>query len=456
MFEPAPTNRNRAPQLAEKNPLIETAHRRAAEVQMLEQESPSAEEAVFRRLQETRRIVIFLFVGCLSALSNLIVIAILSHLALGWRFWVESAIATEFSLFVNFFLNNLLTFHDLPGVERRPWYIRLLRFHGAALVGNAVTVAIASLLLTYLRLSPVVSQTIAIFIAFIVNFLMHRFWTFRVKGATDKELADSIVYEGSGMGGYILSQRYPIGVSIIIPVLNEEAAIGRLLRRLSESMYESDLVYEVIVIDDHSRDDTVALATQVSDAYQLPVRIVAKQGKPGKAFSLLEGFAQARYSILAMIDGDLELPPEALPPMVQQLRKYQIVVGNRRGVYHREGLRHTFSLLFNEIICKWGFNLSCDVQTGIKVFYHDIYDTVDVHPGRWSFDLDFLAQANEYGYKISSYKVPFVSRKQGSSKVSTFRVALDILTHAILLKVRLIWGRLWGRYHKLPVESARS
>jgi putative flippase GtrA len=454
MFEPAPTNNDRAPKLMEKSSLIETAHRRAAEVQMLEQESASNQEAVSRRLQETRRIFIFLFVGCLSALSNLIVIAVLSHV-FAWSIWVESAIATEISLFVNFFLNNLLTFHDLPGVERRPWYLRLLRFHGAALIGNAVTVVISSLAVTYLHLSPVISQTIAIFIAFILNFLMHRFWTFRVKGAMEEGLYDSGVQDGSGMGGYVISQRYAFGVSIIIPVLNEEAAIGRLLRRVSNAMHEYELLYEVIVIDDHSKDGTVALTTQVSEAYQLPVRVIAKQGNPGKAFSLMEGFAQAQYSMLAMIDGDLELPPEALPPMVQRLRRYQIVVGNRRGGYHREGLRNTLSMLFNEIICKWGFNLSCDVQTGIKVFYHDIYDTVDVHPGRWSFDLDFLAQANEFGYRICSYNVPFVSRKQGSSKVSTLRVASDILIHAILLKIRIIWGRLWGNYRKIPIESAR-
>jgi putative flippase GtrA len=435
----------------EENSLVDTDHRRAAEVQFLAQESDSYQEAVSRRLQETRRILIFFFVGCLSAISNLIAIALLSH-ASTWSIWVESAIATEISLFVNFFLNNLLTFHDLPGVERRPWYLRLLRFHGVALLGNAVTVVISSLSVTYLHLPPVISQLIAISIAFVLNFLMHRFWTFRVTGAIPSNLHNSnaIIQDGVDMGGYRTSQRYPFGVSIIIPVLNEEAAIGAVLRRTGNAMHEYDLLYEVLVIDDHSTDDTVMLATQVSQTYELPVQVIAKQGIQGKAFSLIQGFAQARYSILAMIDGDLELPPEALPLMVHRLRKYQVVVGNRRGGYRREGLRNTLSMLFNEIICKWGFSLTCDVQTGIKVLYHDIYDTVDIHPGKWSFDLDFLAQANEFGYRIGSYNVPFERRKQGSSKVSTFRVASDILIHAVLLKVRIIWVRLRGGYRKLP------
>ena len=456
MLDPAPTNQNSAPLIAEKNFLIETTHRRVAGVKMLEQESASDQEVASRRLQETRRIFIFLFVGSLSAVANLVVIAVLSHLDLGWSIWVESAIATELSLFVNFFLNNLLTFHNLPGVERRPWYFRLLRFHGAALIGNAITVGVSSLSFTYLHLSAVISETIAIFIAFIFNFLVHRFWTFRVKVAKNEDPVDTIVYEGPGMGGYLLSQSYPVGVSVIVPVLNEEAAIAKLLRRLNESMHEYDLLYEVIVIDDRSKDGTVALATEVSEAYQLPARVLAKRGQQGKAFSLMEGFAQARFSILAMIDGDLELPPEALPHMVQQLRSSQIVVGNRRGQYHRQGLRHTLSLLFSDIVCKWGFSLLCDVQTGIKVFYHNVYDHVDIHPGKWSFDLDFLAQANEFGYKISSYKVPFMARKQGSSKVSVLRVSVDILVHAILLKVRIIWGRLRGRYPKTAVASKWS
>ncbi len=235
------------------------------------------------------------------------------------------------------------------------------------------------------------------------------------------------------------TSRYPQGLSIVVPVYNEVASVGKLLRRIDEVMKYIQYPYEVIIVDDHSTDGTVAIASQVKDEYHVPATIVTKHGKKGKSFSLLEGYALAQYAVLGMIDGDLEYLPESFPKMLQKLAVSHIVVGDRRGRYKRSSIRTYLSSLFNEIICNWGFQLPYDVQSGIKVFYHDVYDKIATHPGKWSFDLDFLAQAEAQNYRISQCNVGFDPRRSGMSKVIPYKVAIELLLHAVQLKFRITW-----------------
>ncbi len=233
--------------------------------------------------------------------------------------------------------------------------------------------------------------------------------------------------------------QYPKGLSIVVPVYNEVASVGKLLRRVDSVMKYINYPYEVIIVDDHSTDGTVDIAKQVIDAYHFPAQVITKHGKKGKSFSLLEGYALAQYEVLGMIDGDLEYLPESFPKMLQKLAVSHIVVGDRRGRYKRSSMRTYLSSLFNEIICNWGFQLPYDVQSGIKVFYHDVYDGIATHPGKWSFDLDFLAQAEAQNYRISQCNVGFDPRKSGMSKVIPYKVAIELLIHAVQLKFRITW-----------------
>src|SRR5690349_13161736 len=101
----------------------------------------------------------FLLVSLASATSNLLYIAALSHLT-ALPFWLISLTSTEFSMLVNFALNDRFTFRNLG--SNRVWYVRLGRFQVAAIGGNLLTAAIATLLHADVGLTPVVAQTIAI------------------------------------------------------------------------------------------------------------------------------------------------------------------------------------------------------------------------------------------------------------------------------------------------------
>ncbi len=153
------------------------------------------------------------------------------------------------------------------------------------------------------------------------------------------------------------------GISIVVPTLNECDNIGELLLRLDSAMVEARMLYEAIVIDDRSQDNTCDVARSVAQDKHLPVRVFTKQGQRGKAFSLLEGFAQAQYDVLALLDGDLQYPPDAIPKMVEKLKSADIVIGDRRVAYGGvDRFRGALSSIFTGVV-NLLFGLDTDVQS---------------------------------------------------------------------------------------------
>ncbi len=223
-------------------------------------------------------------------------------------------------------------------------------------------------------------------------------------------------------------------MSVVIPVFNEEGNIVPLAERMHRAFVQRGLVYELVFIDDHSTDDTRGRVRTLMR--QNRVRLYLKKGVKGKAQSIMEGVSYARHPIVAMIDGDLQYPPEAIPGMARDVagRRADIMVANRAE--HNEGLfrkfiSRSYSLIFNKYILK----LDYDVQSGLKVFRKEIMDFIDLHPTPWTFDMEFLTKARYIGYRIGSRDIVFEKRTSGKSKVGVLRSSLEIGLSAIKLRL---------------------
>lgn len=384
--------------------------------------------------QEVVRSLQFLSVSFASAFSNLLYIAVLSHLTT-LPFWLISLSSTEFSMVVNFVLNDRITFRDLD--SNRAWYVRLARFQVAALGGNLLTAGISTFMHEVVSLTAIYAQVVAILLTFFFNFLVHRFWTFRGNAAPSGGAQGAALSGAGGAVGELLRPRIT-GVSVIIPVRNERATMQPLLLRLHRAMTSQGLPYEALIIDDRSPDGTASVAAAVIEQYHLPGRVQVKRGKPGKSYSLMEGFDQARYPVLAMIDGDLELPPEAIPEMVKKLSRYDVVVGKRLNYSKNNSLRGQLSAAYNRLILRLFLGINIEVQTGVKVFWRLVYESMELNPGQWGFDMEFIAKALADGFRIGDYDVLFQKRQTGESKVNPIAVAGELLNSAIKIKLDIL------------------
>ncbi len=223
-------------------------------------------------------------------------------------------------------------------------------------------------------------------------------------------------------------------VSIVIPTLNEEANIHELCLRLAKGLASATEKYELIFVDDHSDDKTLAEIKAMQ--HQLPITVLLKKGKPGKSFSILEGIAAAQYGIIGMIDADLQYPPEVLPTMIEKITGggAGLVIGHRRENNSKLTRKIGTWLIYNFL--RLLFSVDADVQSGLKVFKKELAASIDPKTlGPWTLDLQLLQNAKRQKYLIASVDLVFCKRLHGKSKIHLFRAGSSIVFDALKIKL---------------------
>ena len=221
-------------------------------------------------------------------------------------------------------------------------------------------------------------------------------------------------------------------LDIIIPVMNEEGNVVPLVERINKVMKSAKIAYKLIFIDDHSTDNTIKSLNSLKANF--PIEVYTKKGKPGKAYSIIEGANYSKTANLAMIDADLQYPPEALPQMLDQMTDSGVVIA-KRSVAHGSKLRRFVSRSFSKIFGGILHNLNVDVQSGLKVFKKEVIEKIDtktVTP--WTLDLSLVLAARDMGFGISEVDIEFDQRTNGSSKISVVRASYEIGKNALKLK----------------------
>lgn len=222
-------------------------------------------------------------------------------------------------------------------------------------------------------------------------------------------------------------------LTVVVPVKNEAKNVISLTRRIHAALKKASIVYDIIFIDDNSSDDTVKILRELREKYPLIVR--SKKGKPGKAYSILEGAHLAKSEFVAMIDGDLQYPPELLPQMYDLAVTHGVAVGNRTK-RHTNFIRKFVSKSYRYLFGKVLMGMDTDVQSGIKVFRREIISHLsskDVTP--WTLDMPLLHTARELGYSAASVDMEFLERANGQSNIKVFRASTEIGVRALKLRM---------------------
>jgi dolichol-phosphate mannosyltransferase len=117
-------------------------------------------------------------------------------------------------------------------------------------------------------------------------------------------------------------------VTVIVPTINEAENLPELLRRIDAALRPA--TYEVLIVDDNSRDNTSEVCKELAKTYPLSL-FVRTEPKNGLSGAVLHGMAQAHGEFLCVMDADLQHPPEKLPELLAPLREgsADFVVGSR-------------------------------------------------------------------------------------------------------------------------------
>ncbi len=224
-------------------------------------------------------------------------------------------------------------------------------------------------------------------------------------------------------------------LSVIVPVFNEEDAIGNVIDSLARILQKNDISYEIVVVDDGSTDRTPQIAKNKSIVYiRNPVTI-------GYGASIKVGILKSKYNNIGIIDGDGSYPVEDMLSLFQYIEEFDMVVGARSGQFYRGSLikylsRNVFSWL---CIYVTGTYIP-DANSGLRIFRKEtILKYINSICAGFSFTttLTLLFLLNYHLVKFISIKY---YRRVGKSKVYPVRDTLR--SFQILLEMIIIYNPL--------------
>jgi glycosyltransferase involved in cell wall biosynthesis len=204
-----------------------------------------------------------------------------------------------------------------------------------------------------------------------------------------------------------------VDLSIVVPAYNEEQRLLPTLRRLHTFLRSQQLRFEIVVVDDGSRDGTAALVERTTATIP-ELRLVRQTPNRGKGAAVRIGMLAANGTLRVMCDADGSMPPEQLPALLAPILagKAAIAIGSRyaagaHSVTPQPRYRVLWSRLCNKVIQRTLVPGVRDTQCGFKAFTEEaareLFSVARIDG--WAFDLEILALARRRGIAIAEVGV---------------------------------------------------
>ncbi len=224
-------------------------------------------------------------------------------------------------------------------------------------------------------------------------------------------------------------------LSVVVPVFNEEPTVGGVVNRLKRVLGETGFRYEVIVVDDCSRDCSLEVARKEGvDVYRLGQHM-------GKGFALRAGFAKAKGDLIATIDSDGSHLPEELPLLLLAVAqgKADLVIGSR-FLNQREGttkrINKAGNTIFNRLIEFLTRSPISDSQSGYRVMTRQVLASMKLRSGTYEIESEMLVKTARKRFRVAEVPISFEQRTCGRSGIDPFRDGFKILVSIVSTFVR--------------------
>ena len=230
-----------------------------------------------------------------------------------------------------------------------------------------------------------------------------------------------------------MTQGNPIKISIVVPLYNEENNITILYVRLTQVLMALEESYEIIFVDDGSKDRTPPALDEIYES-DSRVRVITFRRNFGQTAALKAGFDAARGDIVISMDGDLQNNPEEIPRFLEKLDEgYDIVSGWRAQRQERWLTRRLPSRAANWMMAKLSGVEIRDFGSTFKAYRRDILQDIHLYGDLHRF---IPALAAWSGARITEIPIKFPPRLNGKSNYGISRVIpvfFDLLSTKYLL-----------------------
>ncbi|MEJ2360484.1 MAG: glycosyltransferase [Gammaproteobacteria bacterium] len=226
-------------------------------------------------------------------------------------------------------------------------------------------------------------------------------------------------------------------LSLVIPVYNEEVNLRELVERCVKTCNDIGRTYEVVLVDDGSRDQSIEMIKQASAEHEQIVGVLLNRNY-GQHSAVMAGLAQSRGDVVVTLDADLQNPPEEIPKLLAEIDKGADVVGSVRQLRKDSLFRKLSSALINKAVQMATGVLMHDYGCMLRAYRRQVVDAMLQCHERSTF---IPVLGNMFAHKTAEVAVEHAKRENDQSKYSLLKLInlqFDLLTSMTTFPLRLL------------------
>ncbi len=238
-------------------------------------------------------------------------------------------------------------------------------------------------------------------------------------------------------------------LSVVVPLHNEEESVGPLITSINEALKDYAAAWELVLVDDGSSDNTVAVVRKSLQAGNAHVHLIQLQRNFGQTAAMQAGIDHARGDVIVTMDGDLQNDPSDIPRMVARLLRedLDLLSGWRKDRHDNLVMRKIPSRIANRLIGSiTGVRLH-DYGCSLKVYRATVIKNIRLYGEMHRFIPAWVA-TNTSPSRIKEEVVKHHARQYGESKYGisrAYRVLLDLMFVYFFMRFRARPGHFFGR-----------
>ena len=214
--------------------------------------------------------------------------------------------------------------------------------------------------------------------------------------------------------------RGDLDVSLLVPAKDEAENLPEFMRLCAESLAPAGFTFEVVLVDDGSRDASADILLRLQTEYPF-LRVVTHRRQRGIADALASAGEIARGAVFVFYPADLQYLPEDIPSLVNPILRGEadIVTGTKQGKYEKAFVSRVYNGL-----CRLLFGVAVTDLNSVKAYRREVMLGVPLRPD-WHRYMVVIAAAD--GFRLTSRPVPLHPRRAGVSKFTWRRIPVGVL-----------------------------